>query len=207
MNLDLEHHRRDVLLDHRLLKQIRQLTFLFGVEVVLVDIVDVEMGSRGSEGRRPQPTERMSGVTSRPVSSRRSHREPIFCMRGLSLASRSVSGQPEFPQQRNWNRVDEKMCQSQVSSSSSSSRRLPAATPVPRVAVERRVIKRKSHSPYPVHADCVTASNIASWIPCLSDRATAEPYGDQHLPTMTASRTLHETCEARNLLCRAPHAP
>jgi hypothetical protein len=40
VNLDLEHHRRDPLLDHRLLKQIRQVTFLFGVEVV-VDIVDV----------------------------------------------------------------------------------------------------------------------------------------------------------------------
>jgi len=41
VNLDLEHHRRDPLLDHRLLKKIRQLTFLFGVEVVLVDIVGI----------------------------------------------------------------------------------------------------------------------------------------------------------------------
>src|SRR5258708_212509 len=66
--------------------------------------------------------------------------------------------------------------------------------------------KRKSRSPYSVHAGCVTASNIASSIPCLSDQATAEPYGDQHLPKDTASRTLHETCEARNCLGRASHA-
>src|SRR5258707_1152016 len=66
-------------------------------------------------------------------------------------------------------------------------------------------IKRKSRSLYPVHAGCVTASNIASSIPCLSDQATAEPCGDRHLPKDTASQTLHGTCEARSCLRRASH--
>jgi hypothetical protein len=50
------------------------------------------------------------------------------------------------------------------------------------------------------------ASNTSWSIPCLSDQAAAEPYGDQLPPTMTTSRTSHGTWAARNLLCRAPHA-
>jgi len=66
--------------------------------------------------------------------------------------------------------------------------------------------KRKFHSSYPVHAGCVTASNIASSIPCLSDQATAEPFGDPLQPKDTESRTSHGTCEARSCLGRASHA-
>jgi len=53
---DLEHDRRDPLLDHRLLKQIRQTTFLFGVQVVLMKIVDVEIALAGRRVTPPQAT-------------------------------------------------------------------------------------------------------------------------------------------------------
>ena len=42
--------------------------------------------------------------------------------------------------------------------------------------------KRKFRSPSRARADFETASSIAWSIPCLSDRATAEPYGDRLLP-------------------------
>ena len=38
--------------------------------------------------------------------------------------------------------------------------------------------KRKSHSPYPAHADSVTASDTALSTPYRSDRATAETFAD-----------------------------
>src|SRR5713101_7144120 len=43
VNLDLEHHRRDSILDHRRLKQLRQLALLFGAEVILIDIVEIKI--------------------------------------------------------------------------------------------------------------------------------------------------------------------
>ena len=52
---------------------------------------------------------------------------------------------------------------------------------------------RRSRSPSPVHTGCVTALNIASSTPCLSDQATAEPYRDHPLPTMTTSQTPSQT--------------
>lgn len=66
INFNREHHFRDPRFDSGLLKDVGQLAFLFGVEVLLIDIVDVEIALAGS---RTQPTERMWGVTSRPVAT------------------------------------------------------------------------------------------------------------------------------------------
>ena len=56
--------------------------------------------------------------------------------------------------------------------------------------------KRKSHSPSLAFADCVTASDTSSSIPCLSDQATAAPCANQPRPRDIVWQASPGTCEA-----------
>ncbi len=90
---------------HQLLKQIRQLDFPFGVGIVVVDIVDVEIALAGQRVALLNKHSECRVWHCVPLQARGLTNNAFLCA-WTESGERKRFGQPEFPQQLNENRVD-----------------------------------------------------------------------------------------------------